>query len=125
MKLLSFLSPPVLTRARIVSALVVALGADAIQLALGPIGWTFADEIIDLAAMASVCWLIGFHPLLLPTFVIEFVPVVDMLPTWTGCVLAVVALRKSQQAAVPAQPGPPPIVPSPSSTRPEPPVIDV
>ena len=38
--------------------------------------------------------LIGFHPLLLPTFVIEFVPVADLLPTWTGCAALVVALRR-------------------------------
>jgi hypothetical protein len=36
--------------------------------------------------------LIGFHPLLLPTSVLEFLPLADMLPTWTGCVAIVVAL---------------------------------
>lgn len=41
---------------------------------------------------------IGFHPLLLPTFALEFLPVADLLPTWTGCVALVVALRKKQQA---------------------------
>jgi hypothetical protein len=37
--------------------------------------------------------LIGFHPLLLPTFVLEFVPLTDMLPTWTGCVALVMVWR--------------------------------
>jgi hypothetical protein len=46
--------------------------------------------------------LLGFHPLLLPTFVVEFLPVADMLPTWTGCVALVVALRKRQQPSVPS-----------------------
>ena len=47
-----------------------------------------------------VTWrLIGFHPLLLPTFALEFLPVVDMLPTWTACVALVVSLRRKQQAA--------------------------
>jgi hypothetical protein len=33
---------------------------------------------------------------------LEFVPIVDMLPTWTGCVALVVALRKKQQTGPPA-----------------------
>jgi hypothetical protein len=64
---------------------------------------------------------------LLPTFAVEFIPVVDMLPTWTACVVAVIALRKRQQssaqspaldvesnvqAAPPPQlPPPPPVIP--------------
>ena len=45
--------------------------------------------------------LIGFHPLLLPTFVLEFLPITDLLPTWTGCVALVMALRTRQQARMP------------------------
>jgi hypothetical protein len=44
--------------------------------------------------MVVVSRLIGFHPLLLPTFALEFVPLTDMLPTWTGCVALVVRSRK-------------------------------
>jgi hypothetical protein len=91
-------------------ALAVALIADAIQILLGPLGWTFADEIIDVFVMLLVCLLIGFHPLLIPTFVAEAFPVVDMLPTWTGCVCAV-ALLKRRPARPPESPsgGPPTI----------------
>jgi hypothetical protein len=35
--------------------------------------------------------------------VVEFLPVADLLPTWTGCVALVVALRKRQQRSVPAR----------------------
>ena len=35
--------------------------------------------------MILTSWVIGFHFLLLPTFVIELVPVLDDLPTWTAC----------------------------------------
>lgn len=90
-------SAPKLTRTRIVLALAVAIFADALQLLLGFFGWTFADQIIDVAAMLLVSWLIGFHWLLLPTFVLELVPFVDELPTWTACVIAVIALRKREQ----------------------------
>ena len=89
---------PELTKARRVAALAVAVLADLIQFALGPLGWTFFDEFIDVVAMMATWWLLGFHPLLLPTFILELVPIVDMLPTWTGCVGAVLLLRKHRQA---------------------------
>jgi hypothetical protein len=97
-----------LTRYRLKSAYAVAVTADVLQFALGPFGWAFADELLDLTAMALTWRLIGFHPLLLPTFVLEFLPVADMLPTWTGCVAIVVAIRKHQQARIapPLPPGP-------------------
>src|SRR5262245_27246645 len=94
-------APPLLTRPRVWSAYAVAVAADVLQLVLGPFGWTFADEGIDIVAAAVTWGLLGFHPLLLPTFVVEFLPIVDMLPTWTGCVALVVALRKREQAAPP------------------------
>ena len=87
---------PVLTRTRIRSAYAVAIATDAAQLLLGPIGWAFADEILDIIAMVFTWRLLGFHPLLLPTFALELLPVADVLPTWTGCVALVVALRKRQ-----------------------------
>ena len=78
------------------SAYAVAVSTDLLQWLLGPFGWAFADELLDVAAMALTWWLLGFHPLLLPTFVLELFPAADMLPTWTGCVALVVALRKRQ-----------------------------
>lgn len=92
---------PMLTRYRVGCAYAVAVAADALQLLLGPLGWAFADELLDIVAMTLTWRLIGFHPLLLPTFVLEFLPVADMLPTWTGCVFLVAAIRKRQQAANP------------------------
>ena len=88
---------PKLTRMRVGLALGVAVLADSIQLLLGPLGWAFGDQIIDVMAMALTSWLLGFHWLLLPTFAIEFVPVLEDMPTWTACVVAVIALRKREQ----------------------------
>lgn len=90
---LRFPAPP-LNRRRIILALLVAMAADASQLLLGPLGWALADQIIDVAAMLLTIWLLGFQLLLLPTFIIEFIPVADLLPTWTGCVIAVIVLHK-------------------------------
>lgn len=87
---------PELTRWRIGLALAVALAADTVQVLVGPMGWAASDEVIDLVAMVVTSVLLGFHVLLLPTFVLEFLPVTDMLPTWTACVIAVVVLRRRQ-----------------------------
>jgi len=86
----------VLTRSRIRAAYAVAIATDVLQFGLGPFGWAFADEILDVIALIATTKLLGFHPLLLPTFILEVVPVLDVLPTWTGCVALVVATRKKQ-----------------------------
>lgn len=101
------LQPPPLTRTRVWLAYGVAVTADVLQFALGPLGWAFADEILDVAAMLATWRLLGFHPLLLPTFVLEVVPIADLLPVWTGCVALVVALRRRQQGSAQRTPGPP------------------
>ena len=56
----------------------------------------------------TLLWrVIGFHPLLLPTFILEFLPVADLVPTWTGCVALVLAFRRRQGAhAATPDPGP-------------------
>jgi hypothetical protein len=92
------------------AAYAVAATTDVLQLLLGPLGWAFADEILDVAAMILTSRVIGFHPLLLPTFVLEFLPVTDLLPVWTGCVALVVALRKRQQDAMRQAPAPGPVI---------------
>ena len=104
------LGPRFLTPARVRLAYGIALTSDVVQLLLGPLGWSLADEIIDVAAMISISFVIGFHPLLLPTFVVEFLPVVDLLPTWTACVALVVSLRKRQQIAPPEPPAQGPVI---------------
>jgi hypothetical protein len=89
--------PQVLTPRRVRLAYTIAVTTDVLQFLLGPLGWSGADEILDVAAMILTWRVIGFHPLLLPTFVVEFLPITDMLPTWTGCVTLIVALRKRKQ----------------------------
>src|SRR2546423_12413025 len=92
---------PVLTGPRIRAAYGVAVVTDALQLLMGPVGWAFADEILDIAAMIAISRLIGFHPLLLPTLVLELVPLADLLPTWTGAVALVLTLRRRSHPQVP------------------------
>ena len=85
-----------LSRRRVVAAFAVAIVTDGLQVLLGPMGWVGADQVLDVVAMIVTTALIGFHPLLLPSFLLELVPVADMLPTWTVCVAMVVALRRKQ-----------------------------
>ena len=106
----NLLQTPVLTRERVRFAYAVAVTTDVLQLLLGPVGWAFADELLDVIAMILTWRLIGFHPLLLPSFVLELLPVADMLPTWTGCVAIVVAVRKRQQARIPSSLPPGPVI---------------
>jgi len=101
---------PILTPARIRLAYAIAIGTDIAQFLLGPIGWILADEVLDVAAAFAISRVLGFHPLLLPTFVVEFLPIVDMLPTWTACTALVVAMRKRQQIRPPEPPAPGPVI---------------
>lgn len=82
-------------------AVAVAVIADGLQIIFVPV--PFVDQVIDVVAFALTAWAVGFHLLLLPTFAVEFIPVVDMLPTWTACVIAVIALRKRAQRLTPPQ----------------------
>ena len=104
-----FSDPPLVTPSRVRLAYAVAVTTDVLQFLLGPIGWAGADEVLDIAAMTLIWRVLGFHPLLLPTFVVEFLPVADFLPTWTGCVALVVMLRRRQQVG-PPPPGPGPVI---------------
>jgi hypothetical protein len=89
--------PQRLSLLRIFVALAVAIGADGLQLLLAAVGWVGPDQVIDCIAMGLTIWLLGFHVLLLPTFAVELIPLVDDFPTWTACVIAVIALRKRKE----------------------------
>ena len=100
---------PVLTRRRIWLACAVAIVTDIIQFfggMMGVPGWVL-DDCLDVLAMILQTLILGFHPLLLPTFIIKVIPGVQILPTWTGCTLLVIALRRKQEATVPPVATPP------------------
>jgi hypothetical protein len=78
--------------------------------ALGPVDWAILDPAIDCVAMVAITRVIGFHILLLPTFAVKLVPVVEELPTWTACTAAVIALRKHEQNRPPPPPPDKPII---------------
>ena len=106
-----------LTLRRKAAALAVALAADGLQMVFARVPG--ADQVIDVVAMGVESWLLGFHVLLLPTFVLEFIPVAGLLPTWSGCVVLVLTLRSREPQVVevevvkekPAPAAPPPKLP--------------
>ena len=105
-RLNSLFRVPPLTRPRMVAAIAIAVAGDGLQLLFAEFGWFGPDQAIDCVAMVLISRLIGFHVLLLPTFVVELVPLLDDLPTWTACTAAVIALRKREQHQAPP-PNPP------------------
>ncbi len=46
--------------------------------------------------MVVMTRILGFHWLFLPSFLVEVVPELDLLPTWVGCVAVVVWQRKKE-----------------------------
>jgi len=62
------------------------------------------DMIVDTVTGFVVSGLIGFHWTLLPTFVLEVVPVLDAAPTWTACVAYVIHRRRKEGRLESAQP---------------------
>lgn len=82
----------------------VALTADAIQLALFPLfGEGFAsplNDALDVCVAVTLIATLGFHWVLLPTILMEGLPMVDLAPTWT---IAVGIILKSRPA-LPQQP---------------------
>lgn len=78
------------TPSRVRAARLVALGADALQIAVAPLfGEGFAspfNDALDLIIAAALIRLLGFHWALLPTLAAEGVPALDLAPTWTATV---------------------------------------
>ncbi len=120
---------PKLSKQRIAAAFAVAVIADAIQFPITAATMTgvlavpgeSADLLIDSIMTVVTSSLLGFHWILLPSFVFEAIPGFDLFPTWTGCVAFVVWRRKKQQAApaiVEVVEVLPPLLPNPKSTEP-------
>jgi hypothetical protein len=101
-KITAILRGPPFTRKRMFLALAVAVVADGLQILLLPFAWTFVESAVDVVTMVFMILILGFHPLLLPTFLIELIPLVDELPTWTACVAAVIAWRRLAKLLPPA-----------------------
>ena len=74
-------------------AWLVAIGADALQLAVTPLfaegALSPADAILDAVVAVALVRLLGWHWAFLPTLLVEAVPGADLFPTWTAAVFFV------------------------------------
>lgn len=97
----SFLKSP---RSRFRAAIVLAIVADAVQIAIFPLFAEGAisplDDIADLIVMVALIRLIGWHWEFLPSFVAELVPGLDLVPFWTLAVINVYRKWKPTEDAV-------------------------
>jgi hypothetical protein len=87
---------------RLRAAMILAIIADALQIAVFPLfvegAESPADDILDLGMGAVLTYLLGWHWEFLPSFLGKLVPGVDLAPLWTLAVANV--YRKSKQLAV-------------------------
>ncbi|MBI4911238.1 MAG: hypothetical protein HY823_00735 [Acidobacteria bacterium] len=76
-------------KGRVAAAYAVALTVDALQIGLGALTGglsMFVDKALDLVAAGLLWGLLGWHLALLPTFLVELLPIVELAPTWTAAV---------------------------------------
>ena len=89
------------TPAQIKAARIVAAAADLLQIVLFPAflpgSWSPAADVVDVLVALVMLRLLGWHWAFLPTFLVELVPFVDLVPTWTAAVFLV-----TRGVAVPA-----------------------
>ena len=87
---------------RLRAALILAIIADALQIAVFPLFVQGAespvDDIFDLGMGAVLTYLLGWHWEFLPSFLGKLARGVDLVPLWTLAVANV--YRKSKQIAV-------------------------
>jgi len=90
---------------RFQAAMIVAIIADALQLAVFPMfvegALSPADDVLDFGVGALMVHLLGWHWEFLPSFFAKLVPGVDLVPFWTLAVANV--YRKTKRMAVSAE----------------------
>jgi len=95
-------------------AWLIAIAADAIQIVGFPLfmpgGASPADIGLDLAVAAILARLLGWHWALLPSFVAELIPGLDLFPTWTAAVFFMTrgAVRSNEPEILAPGPAPAP-----------------
>ena len=79
------------TKKQLKMARAVAIAADVTQIILVPFFvegfFSPLNDLLDIAVCATLSSIIGFHWSFLPAAVIEDLPVLDEIPTWTLAVL--------------------------------------
>jgi hypothetical protein len=92
---------------RFQAAMIVAIIADALQIAVFPMfvegALSPADDVLDFGVGALMVHLLGWHWEFLPSFFAKLVPGVDLVPFWTLAVANV--YRKTKRMAASEEEG--------------------
>ena len=92
------------------SAWMVAMAADALQLAVFPLfvegALSPADAVLDAVVAVVLVRLLGWHWAFLPTLLIEALPGADLFPTWTAAVFFVTRQSHHQGEPIVLRPEP-------------------
>ena len=74
-------------------AWMIALGADALQLAAFPLfaegGISPLDSVLDVVVAFLLIRMLGWHWAFLPSMLVEVLPGADLFPTWSAALLFV------------------------------------
>ena len=85
---------------RHLAALAIAVAADAVQIGLMPLFMAGAaapwNDLLDIAAGATLLMLLGWHAAFVPAFLGELVPFLDLFPSWTAAVVFVVVTKHEE-----------------------------
>jgi hypothetical protein len=90
-------------------AWLIAIVVDALQIGLFPITATLSTWFgapLDIFAMVVLWRLLGWHWALTPSFIFEFLPIVELAPTWTLATWIIVRNRKAAILALTEANGP-------------------
>jgi hypothetical protein len=101
-----------ITSSQVRAARLVAAAADLLQIVLLPVflpaAVSPAADVIDLVVAVALLRLLGWHWAFLPTFALELVPFLDLVPTWTAAVFIVTRDLGAPPAAPEVTVEPPP-----------------
>ena len=93
----------ILTKRRARLALALAMLADLAQLGLFPLfsegALSPANDVLDVVIAVVMFLMLGWHWALLPSIVLELVPALNLVPTWTAAVLFVTRGTRHDLAA--------------------------
>jgi hypothetical protein len=85
------------------AAWMIAVAADALQIAAFPLfaegGISPADSLLDIIVAFMLIRLLGWHWAFLPTLATELIPGADLFPTWTAAVWFVTRQLRSEQSS--------------------------
>src|ERR1700729_3630568 len=80
-----------INRTTLRAAYCIAIFADLLEIGLWPVfseGFaSILDDILDIIVCIVLTLLVGWHIAFIPSFLIKFVPGIDLAPTWTIAVI--------------------------------------